>query len=50
MKLVYNNVRLGADCALNIPLPPAERLEQIKRNEGILEEKDKYMLQVVLDL
>jgi polysaccharide pyruvyl transferase WcaK-like protein len=37
------DIIVGADCALNLPLPDSERIEEIKRKEKILEEKDRYM-------
>lgn len=33
----------GADCALNINLPSSEKINEIIKKEGILEEKGRYM-------
>jgi len=43
LNLQHNDVKIGADCALNISLPPVERIEQIKKNESIFEEKGRYL-------
>lgn len=43
LNIFSNDIKLGADCALNIPLAAPERLEQIKKNESILDEKDLYL-------
>jgi len=41
--LFHPNVKIGADCALNIPPADTERIEQIAKYEAILNEKDRYL-------
>jgi polysaccharide pyruvyl transferase WcaK-like protein len=43
LNLYRDDLKLGADCALNIPLVPSERLEQIKRDENLLNEKGQCL-------
>ncbi len=43
MDIRHNNIRVCADCALNTLLPTPKRIEEIKKNESILNEKDRYM-------
>ena len=43
LSLQHNNIIFAADCALNISIPDAKRLEQIKKDESILDQKHKYI-------
>jgi polysaccharide pyruvyl transferase WcaK-like protein len=42
-KLICKEIQIGADCALNIPLPEKKRLEAINRGENILDQEDRYL-------
>jgi polysaccharide pyruvyl transferase WcaK-like protein len=43
LRILHNDIKFQADCALNISLPTAERMKEINHKEKILEEKGKYL-------
>jgi polysaccharide pyruvyl transferase WcaK-like protein len=43
LNLGHNDLKMAADCALNVPLPDAERMRHIKENERILGEEGRYL-------
>ena len=43
LDLYRDDLKLAADCALNVPLPSSRRLEEIKRTEKIINEKETYL-------
>ena len=43
LKIQHSNIKVGADCALNTPLPDLERMKQIKYKENILTDARRYI-------
>ncbi len=41
--ITKENIIVSADCALNTPLPTEERMEEIKRKEGLLQAEERYI-------
>jgi polysaccharide pyruvyl transferase WcaK-like protein len=43
LNLSRNDLKMAADCALNVPLPDTERMRHIKESERILDEEGRYL-------
>lgn len=43
LNIQRNDIKVGADCALNTPLPGPERMAEIKNKEGILQDGHPYI-------